>query len=51
MGDLIITGSHIGKISAVKALLQREFEMTDLGTLHYFLGIEVRQLSEGIFIS
>lgn len=28
-----------------------EFEMTDLGELHYFLGIEVWQKEDGIFIS
>ena len=29
----------------------REFEMTDLGLMQYFLGIEVKQTEEGIFIS
>ena len=27
------------------------FEMTNLGLMHYFLGIEVRQVNDGIFIS
>lgn len=27
------------------------FEMTDLGKLHYFLGLEVKQMKDGIFIS
>ena len=28
-----------------------EFEMTDRGKMHYFLGIEVEQSAAGIFIS
>ncbi|XP_060675590.1 uncharacterized mitochondrial protein AtMg00810-like [Ziziphus jujuba] len=31
--------------------MKREFEMTDLEKLHHFLGIEVHQGREGIFIS
>ena len=31
--------------------LSREFEMTDLGLLHYFLGFEVCQTPQGIFFS
>ena len=28
-----------------------EFEMSDLGMMHYFLGIEVIQSGDGIFVS
>ena len=28
-----------------------DFEMTDMGLLHFFLGIEVKQQEDGIFIS
>ncbi|KAL5748152.1 hypothetical protein ACOSQ2_025449 [Xanthoceras sorbifolium] len=31
--------------------MKEEFEMTNLGLLHYFLGIEVKQTEEGIIIS
>ncbi|XP_023755293.1 uncharacterized mitochondrial protein AtMg00810-like [Lactuca sativa] len=31
--------------------MMRTFEMTDLGRLHYFLGIEVKQTNKGIFIA
>lgn len=31
--------------------MMKEFEMSDLGLLHYFLGLEVHQSKEGTFIS
>ena len=34
-----------------KKKLAEEFEMKDLGLMHYFLGLEVWQSSEGIFIN
>jgi hypothetical protein len=35
----------------VKTSLKKKFEMTDLGFLHYFLGLQVFQTKEGIFLS
>eukprot|EP00253_Pinus_taeda_P022402 PITA_22402 len=34
-----------------KTVMKEEFEMTDIGLLRYFLGIEVEQNENGIFIS
>ena len=34
-----------------KKAMAREFEMTDIGLMAYYLGIEVKQMEEGIFIS
>eukprot|EP00253_Pinus_taeda_P025562 PITA_25562 len=34
-----------------KEVMEEEFEMTDMGLLRYFLGIEVEQNGNGIFIS
>ena len=31
--------------------MKNEFEMIDLGLLKYFLGIEVKKMHDGIFIS
>ena len=31
--------------------LANEFEMKDLGLLHYFLGLEIWQRSDGLFVS
>ena len=49
--DLIITGSHQERISHTQELLWREFEMTDLGLMHFCLGIKVWQEPGNIFIS
>lgn len=50
MDNLVITGDHKEKISKVKRLLTREFHMSDLRALHYFLGTENRQYKGDIFI-
>eukprot|EP00253_Pinus_taeda_P019690 PITA_19690 len=49
--DLILTGSDPNLINHVKSKLKKKFEMTDLGHLHYFLGLQVLQSKEGIFLS
>ena len=41
--DLVITGNHEEKISQMKHMLGRDFEMIDLGLMHFCLGIEVWQ--------
>jgi hypothetical protein len=41
--DLILTGNDDGLILWLKNELCKEFEMKDLGPLHYFLGLEVWQ--------
>eukprot|EP00253_Pinus_taeda_P003946 PITA_03946 len=49
--DLILTGSDPNLINHVKSSLKKKFEMTDLGHLYYFLGLQVLQSKEGIFLS
>lgn len=44
--DLIITGSYVENIKRFKKQMKGEFEMTDLGKLSYYLGIEVSQEKE-----
>ena len=48
--DLLITGNNDDHI-AQKKELHAGFKMTDLGLLHYYLGIEVFQRPHHIFIS
>ena len=49
--DLIFTGNNPKLISEFREAMISQFEMTDLGLMSYFLGIEVHQLDDGIFIS
>jgi hypothetical protein len=49
--DLILTGSDSKLLNHVKTNLKKKFEMLDLGFLHYFLGLQVFQTNEGIFLS
>jgi hypothetical protein len=47
--DMIYTGNL--ELTNFKHAMQSEFEMTDLGIMKYFLGIEVDQSTKGIFVS
>jgi hypothetical protein len=46
--DMIYTGNL--KIDEFKVVMEKEFEMTDLGLMKYFLSIEVSPLESGMFI-
>ena len=48
--DLFLTGNE-KHITDCKKKLAEEFEMKDLGLMHYFLGLEVWQSPEGIFLN
>ena len=45
--DLFLTGIY-GLITDMKKKLTAEFEMKDLGMMHYFLGMEVWWNADGI---
>jgi hypothetical protein len=45
---MIYTGNL--ELTNFKHAMQSEFEMTDLGIMKYFLGIEVHQSAKGIFV-
>lgn len=49
--DLIFTGSSTEMFEDFKKIMAREFEMMDMGPMSYYLGIEVIQSDDGIFIS
>ena len=48
--DVIFTISNLKMIGDFKHIMMKEFEMTDLGLMSYFLGIEFIQGDDGIFI-
>ncbi|KAM0042466.1 putative RNA-directed DNA polymerase, protein kinase RLK-Pelle-CrRLK1L-1 family [Helianthus debilis subsp. tardiflorus] len=49
--DIICTSSSDALVAEFKEGMKKVFEMTDLGLLKYFLGLEVKQCDQGIFIS
>jgi hypothetical protein len=48
--DDLIFADDFG-IEEFKLVMKDEFEMTNLGIMRYFMGIEVHQSKVGIFIS
>ncbi|XP_024177774.1 uncharacterized protein LOC112183641 [Rosa chinensis] len=49
--DMIFTGNDENVIQQFKKDMMSTYEMNDMGLLHYFLGIEVSQSKDEIFIS
>jgi hypothetical protein len=48
--DLILTGNNSSMVKGFKESMMRTFDMTDLGKMRHFLGIEVTQNEQGIFL-
>ena len=49
--DVIIVGNDTSKIEDTKSNLDARFSIKDLGSLSYFLGIEVSRTKEGLVMS
>ena len=49
--DLLFTRNSKGMFAYFKHNMFQEFEMTDMGLKSYFMGIQVHQGGDGIFIS
>ncbi|XP_023762415.1 uncharacterized mitochondrial protein AtMg00810-like [Lactuca sativa] len=49
--DVLIIGSSNTEINLLKQKLSAKFKLKDLGSLGYFLGLEVAKSKEGIFVS
>ena len=49
--DLLITGSSTSALAAVKRILHDRFFMTNMGPLHFFLGLEISHDALGIELS
>ena len=49
--DIIITGSDSNVINQVIAALTTEFQITDMGDLHFFLGVQIVHTLAGLFLS
>ena len=48
---LIYVSNNKAMLNDFKKSIMNEFDMTNLGLTHYFLGIEVLQYAIGVFIS
>ncbi|XP_057952981.1 uncharacterized mitochondrial protein AtMg00810-like, partial [Malania oleifera] len=46
--DIIVASSNMSCISAFKSFLDEKFKIKDLGSLRYFLGLEVASSLKGI---
>ena len=49
--DLIVTWSNTDVINTFKAEMKLKFEISDLGSLRSYLGLEVKQEDDYIFLS
>ncbi|KAL1549227.1 hypothetical protein AAHA92_17357 [Salvia divinorum] len=49
--DLIFTGNNPSMFEEFKKVMTKEFEMTDIGLMAYYLGVQVKQLEDGVFIT
>jgi len=49
--DIVFGSTSQGKVDEFVSQMTKEFEMSMVGELSYFLGLQVKQLKEGIFIT
>jgi len=49
--DIIVTGHDCDEIAALKVFLDNTFKIKNLGSLHYFLGLEVKHVPGGIHLN
>jgi hypothetical protein len=49
--DIIVASSCSEAVDALLSDLRADFALKDLGSLHYFLGIEVHQSSDGLLLT
>ena len=50
MDDLVYARSDKSMMKEFKIEMMKRYEMSDLGLLHHFLGIEIHQEDDGVFI-
>jgi histone deacetylase 1/2 len=51
VGDIIVTSSSQRAIVAFLQDLNNDFALKDLGDLHFFLGIEVKKINDGLLLT
>jgi hypothetical protein len=50
MDDIIFGGSSHSLVSSFQKMMENEFQMSMMGELTFFLGIEVKQMKQGTFV-
>jgi hypothetical protein len=50
VNDIILSGSSHTLVSRFQEMMENEFQMSMMRELTFFLGIQVKQMKEGIFI-
>ncbi|XP_019431948.1 PREDICTED: uncharacterized protein LOC109339038 [Lupinus angustifolius] len=49
--DLVLTGNKLHEIKIFKHILQQSFQIKDLGSLRYFLGLEIARTKQGLHLN
>ena len=49
--DISLTGNNVACVNNLKKVLDNKFGLKDLGSLRYFLGLEVARTDEGISLN
>jgi len=50
VNDLLVTGSNAQQVENFKQKMMQAFEMTDIDLMMFFLGMEIKQSKNEIFI-
>jgi hypothetical protein len=48
--DIIFSGSSHALVSTLQKIMEKEFQMSMMGELIFFLGIQVKQMKQGTFV-
>ena len=48
--DILIPSNDVDAVNSFKQFLDNKFKLKDLGTLKYFLGLEVARIAKGLFL-
>ena len=49
--DIVLTGNDPQFLTSLISQLSAAFELKDLGSLNYFLGLQITKTSKGLFLS